>query len=805
MKIIGLNLDKTFYGLPLDNGGACLLVDGKVKMLISEERLNRKQYSPGFKMSLNYILENNNLSINDIDYFVASSCLESLSTPKKAHEQLKQNGFDVPLKKIKVSDHHLAHAFSAYYPSGFNEAIILVLDGDGNVLTEKMKSGTDNTKKYWLNKIEHNSYYIARGNEINFFERDEIEAGENGFGGAYRYFTYFCGFPGYKYAGKLMGLSAYGSKRNKFRDIKLFDLLPNGQIKCLLPDSDRLNSSKVVENWLKKQGIKIKSRNSQDPITEDIEDIAFLMQKELDRALIHKVNYLVEKTGITSLCIAGGVGLNAVTNRAILDNTKIKNIFIQPAAGDSGQVLGNAYFGVFNFDKKNIKRTPVSVYQGKEYSENEIKQALENEKLVIDYQKMSFDKLSKLAAQKIKEDCVIAWFQGRSEMGPRALGNRSILANPANKKMKDALNLKVKHREIFRPFAPSVLREKVSEWFDIDFDTPYMIINAQVKKPKIIPAVTHKDGSARLQTVSEKENKRYYRLIKKFEKLTKIPVVVNTSFNDNESIVETPQDALNCFLRTGIDYLFLGNYFVSKKSGLIDPMKNLKEINNAWSQIASQTSKIQNAKDKVLNSKILSLTKKYTPMGGKIFDYTCEWGEYANLLAENGYKVGALNESNQMVIEARKKFTKPVFYTKKEFHKNFPILREKFDMVMSNLWLCILEEKFHSKFIENLKKIAKKDGLIMLSFCHPAFDYMRDSIVTHRIVDYSQARYDKKFKHKKIVHENGLAFDDYHRPLSYYVSLFKKHGLEIVDIAESRTLNTNYYPDFIIFILQKII
>lgn len=803
MKIIGFNLEKTHFGLPLDNGGACLIMDGKIKMLINEERLNRKQYSPGFKLSLEYILKNNNLTISDIDYFIASSCLEPAADPKRVQKQLKANSFDVPLKKIKVCDHHLSHAFSAYYPSGFNEAIILVLDGDGNVLTEKMKSGTDNTKKYWLNKIEHNSYYIAKGNEIGFLERDEIEAGENGFGGAYRYFTYFCGFPGYKYAGKLMGLSAYESKRNRFRDIKLFDLLPSGQIKCLLPDSDRLKSPSVVEKWLRKHGIKIKTRNPQDPITKDIEDIAFLMQKELDRALIYKVNYLVEKTGITNLCIAGGVGLNAVTNRAILDKTKINNIFIQPAAGDSGQALGNAYFGVFNFDKKNLKRTPASVYQGKEYSENEIGKALENEKLVIDYQKMSFDKLSKLAARKIKENYVIGWFQGRSEMGPRALGNRSILASPANSKMKDALNLKVKHRENFRPFAPSVLREKVSEWFDIDFDAPYMIINAQVKKTKIIPAVTHKDGSARLQTVSEKNNKRYYRLIKEFEKLTKIPVVINTSFNDNESIVETPQDALNCFLRTGIDYLFLGDYFVSKKSGLIDPAKNLKEINNAWSQVASQTSKIQNAKSKVLNDKILSLIKKYIPEGSKIFDYTCEWGEYANLLAENGYKVGALNESDQMVIEARKKFTKPIFYTKKEFQKNFPILREKFDMVMSNLWLCILEEKYHGKFIENLKKMAKKDGLIMLSFCHPAFDYMRDSIVTHRIVDYSQARYDKKFKHKKIVHENGLAFEDYHRPLPYYISLFKKHGLKIVDIAESKTLNTNYYPDFIIFILKN--
>lgn len=564
MKIIGFNLEKTVYGLSLDNGGACLVVDGEVVMVINEERLNRKQYSAGFRRSINYLLQNNNLELKDIDLFVGSSCLEPKQSVENVQQQLKENGFDVPLEKIRVCDHHLSHAFAAYYPSQFDGALIMVVDGDGNTLTNKMEVGTESEEKYWLNKNEHNSYYVGRGDKIEFLERDQIEISENGFGGAYRYFTYFCGFYGYRYAGKLMGLSAYGSKRNKYKDVEIFELGENGRVKCLVPDTDRLNSPKVVEDWLVSKGVDVKARLPHEPITKDIEDIAFLIQRELDRAFIHKVNYLVEQTGIKNLCITGGVGLNAVTNRAILDNTEIENIFIQPSAGDSGQCLGNAYFGVAEFDSNNIKRKSISVYQGKEYSNEEIEEALNPQKDKLDFKKVVFSELAHIASEKLSENKIIAWFQGRSETGPRALGNRSILANPIHREMKDTINARVKHREHFRPFAPSVLEEKASEWFDISIPAPYMIINAQVKQPEKIPAVTHEDNSARLQTVTEQQNPRFYALIAEFEKITGVPVVLNTSFNDNEAIVETPTDAVNTFLRTNIDYLFIGDYFVKK-------------------------------------------------------------------------------------------------------------------------------------------------------------------------------------------------------------------------------------------------
>ena len=803
MNIIGFNLEKTSYGLSLDNGGVCLISNGEVKMLINEERLNRTQYSPGFKLSLDYILKNNRLNIEDIDLFVASRCLDVIPRISDVKKQLNENGFDVPVNKIKVCDHHLSHAYSAYYPSGFDKAIIMILDGDGNVLTHKMKPGTANSKKFYHNPIEHNSYFVGSGNDIKLLERDAVKPFEHGFGGIYKYFTYFCGFYDYKFAGKLMGLSAYGCKRNKFRDVKIFDLLPDGEIMCLIPDSDRSISDRIVEKWFNDRGIKIKARKPNEKITAEIEDVAYLIQRELDRALIYKVNYLVKKTGIKKLCIAGGVGLNAVSNRAIIDNTGITDIFIQPAAGDNGECLGNALFGVSQFDKKHIKRKKISVYQGREYAEKDILEALQYVDEPIRYKKMSFEEIAKLAAKKIANDNIVAWFQGRSEMGPRALGNRSIVANPINKRMKDILNAKVKHREYFRPFAPSVISEKTQKWFDIDFDAPYMIINAQVKKPSKVPSITHFYGSARLQTVNIKDNPRYHKLISEFYKLTGVPIIINTSLNDNEAIVETPRDAVNLFLRTGIDYLFMGNYFIEKDPSLISREASLKAIDNQWSEIASRTDKIQNAKSKVLDKKVLEIIRKYLQTNKKVFDYGCEWGEYAGLLSKNGYNVTAYNISDMMIEQARRKFKGPIFLKKREFYNNLHKLENRFDLVMSNLWLCITKKNEHTTFLKNLKKLATNDGFILLSFCHPCFDYMPESIITHRILPRGKIRYNREIINKKIVHENGLEFIDYHRPLEYYISLFKNNGLKIVNIFESETLGTNFYPDFIIFLLRK--
>lgn len=791
MKIIGFNLEKTYYGLPLDNGGACLSVDGEIKMIINEERLNRKQYSPGFKGSINYILENNKLKIEDIDLFIASSCLEPQTSIENAQKQLEDNGFKVDKSKIRICDHHLSHALTAYYPSDFNEAIIMVIDGDGNSINNKMEVGTDNLERFWLNENEHNSYYIGKDHKVDFLEKDNIEIGENGFGGVYRYFTYFCGFHGYKFAGKLMGLSAYGSERNKYNDIKLFELGESGYVKCLLPDTDRLNSPKVVEDWLKEQGLDIKAQKPNEPITEDIEDVAFLIQRELDGALVHKVKYLIKKTGIKNLCIAGGVGLNAVSNRAILDNTEIENIFIQPASGDSGQCLGNAYFGMIEIGKENLKRNPVSVYQGKEYTDEDFEKALKNKAGQVDFKKLSFSEISKLTAEKIADNKVVGWFQGRSEMGPRALGNRSILANPANKDMKGIINARVKHREAFRPFAPSVLENKAKDWFEVDFHAPYMIMNAQVKQPEKIPSVTHKDGSARLQTVNNEHNEKYYKVISEVEKITGVPIVLNTSFNDNEAIVETPEDAINTFLRTNINYLFLGNYFVEKKS----------PIQEEWSSIADEASEIQDTKNRVLNPVVVGLVKKYEK-GKKLFDYGCGWGEFSGEIQRQGFEVTAFDDADEMVKQSKQNFQGPNFIYKAEFEANYTEMQKTFDVVTSNLVLCILEENAQKIMLKHMKNLVKDEGVVIISFCHPFYDFLPDSLVTKRILP-ADAQYYREFMYEKEIKENGARFHDYHRPMEHYLSLFDKLGFEILESRDSDTLNSEYDPDFIIFVLCK--
>ncbi len=799
MKIIGFNLQETHYGLPLDNGGACLIVEGEVKMLINEERINRKQYSHGFKESIKYILESNNITVEEIDLWVASSCLEEKRNPSDVAKQLFENGFKVPTEKILVNNHHLSHAYSAYYPSGFDEAIIMVLDGDGNMVGSKKAELT--TKDYWENNFEHNSYYVAKGNEITLLEDDDIKSGENGFGGAYRYFTFFCGFPGYKYAGKLMGLSAYGSRRNKYKDIKVFDLYDNGKVKCNLPNIDHSNSAQAVERWLHSQGVHVKALDKGDEINEDIEDIAYLIQRELDKALLHKVKYLVKKTGIKNLCIAGGVGLNAVTNRYLLDNAGIESIFIQPAAGDSGQCLGNAYFGMSQRDKENLKRCSISVYQGREYSDEEILKVLEENKEYISFKKINFEKLAGIVAKEIAKGKIIGWFQGRSELGPRALGNRSLLVDPRDKHMKDILNLRVKHREYFRPFAPSVLAEQARKWFDCQIPMPYMIMNASVLKPSKLRAVTHYDGSARVQTVSKDQNYRYYRVIEEFSKLSGVPVVINTSFNDNEAIVETPSHALDTFLRTGIDVLAIGDYLVTKKKGMQVKIAELDKIVSSWTKELDKEGKIQEVKNKVLNKVLVKLVKKYCKKGW-VFDYHAEWGELSNEIAKLNYNVQAMNTSDARVLSARKMFKKPIFFTENEFNEIAPSLKNKFDIVISNLWFSMISDEQESKMLDNYKKLVKDSGKLIITMGHPCFTGDKESLVTRRELPKG-FRYTKKSKITKTIHENGLQFIDNHRPLSYYTGLFEKNGLFIDTIKESDTLNTTMNPDFIIFVLSK--
>jgi carbamoyltransferase len=372
-----------------------------------------------------------------------------------------------------------------------------------------------------------------------------------------------------------MGLAPYGQPRylDEFRDIIRTD--NGGGFKLNLdyflhhsegvdmtwdegsPTIGRMFSDRFIDSFGP-------VRSASEPLSTKQEDIAASLQARLEEVGFHILNQLYEKTKVEQLCLAGGVALNSVMNGKIPLHTPFKEIFIQPAAGDSGTAVGVCYY-IHNM----ILHQPRSfvmehAYTGPEFGEGQIEQALNQSGLA--YRKLTDRELTKVAAQAIADGKVVGWFQGRMEFGPRALGNRSIVVDPRRSEMKDILNARIKKREPFRPFAPSILEGRVGEYFEQTHPSPTMLMVYQVKKDKqaVIPAVTHVDGSGRLQTVSRETNPRYYQLISDFEKLTNVPVVLNTSFNEDEPIVCTPEEAVNCFQRTRMDVLFLGNYMVQR-------------------------------------------------------------------------------------------------------------------------------------------------------------------------------------------------------------------------------------------------
>lgn len=558
MKIIGANLGETENGMILNDGGICLLNNEKI-VITSEERITRKKYAGGFNKSLKRILDSEKIKIEDIDLFVFSSCCE---LPRK---HINIENYDIPNEKIVyIPSHHLSHAYSTYFSSKFDEAIIMVIDNEGNIIKDLGE------RKFYDNELEHMTYYIGKKNKIEFLERDEVLPNQIGIGDAYRYFTHYIGFPSYVYAGKTMGLAPYGDKE-KYNNVKIFDFDDaSGKITCRIENMYENCNDAIKKFFRNNYNIDIISpRTPIDDIKQEYADLAYLIQKELEEVLIKKVKYLVKKTGIKKLCIAGGVGLNSVANARILKETEIEDIFIVPAAGDTGQCLGNMYYGYYDI-LKGTKRIPFdSAYLGFSYTDTEIEEEIKKYKDIKYTKYKNFNELNKRVAKDIVGGKIIARFDGRSEFGPRALGNRSILMDPRKPENKDILNKRVKFRESFRPFAPSVLSEYSTEYFDLEQESPYMLLVGKVKKPNIIPAVTHVDTSARIQTVKKEDNLNYYDLINEFYMLTGVPVLLNTSFNINgEPIVETPGDALNSFATTNIDELAIGLYLVEKKVNL---------------------------------------------------------------------------------------------------------------------------------------------------------------------------------------------------------------------------------------------
>lgn len=567
MLVLGLSAEKTGHGKQLKDGAVCIIQDGDIVTAVAEERISRLKHAGGFRCSLSHALDWTDLTVDSFDAIVISSCCENVPPDQRTHGLRLVD----PSRLSHIPSHHLSHAYSSFFASPFDQALIVVMDAGGNGLEH-----SDNSK-WWATSREQNSYYIGEGKQVRLIGRDFDEPFEVGFGEAYRAFTYYLGWHSYTFSGNTMALAAYGDP-SAYREWSLFEFDGQGlRSRMINNPPDPLG---MVAELAESQGISIpKPRKPGHSLSQEYMDLASFIQKEFTNALVQKIRYLTELTGRRNLCIAGGVGLNCVANRKVLDETPIDRIFIQPASGDDGQALGNALYGYYHVLGQPRNITKFSPYLGRPYE-------LTVEDLKITCPPSVFRGLdmrevkgiSEKVAEMLSEGKVVAWFQGRSEYGPRALGNRSILADPRFPAIRERCH-GIKKREFFRPFAPSVLAERASQFFDISCASPYMLLVAEARPDKAasISAVLHVDSTARLQTVSEDENPLFYDVIQEFERRTGVPIVLNTSLNRRgEPIVESPRDALGAFKELELDALAIGEVLVEKTPRASAPVLSLQ-------------------------------------------------------------------------------------------------------------------------------------------------------------------------------------------------------------------------------------
>ena len=556
------------------DSAAAILKDGKVVAAVEEERFSRIKFDDGFpKLAIDWCLKESGINAEDIDsiafydkpilkferlldnYIGVSprglfSFLDVI--PKWIHKRLwVKDEINKHLKDFKgqiiFPEHHMSHAAHTFFSSPFDEAAILTVDGVGEWSTTTFGTAQDTN--------------IKLINDIRW---------PHSLGLFYSAFTYFLGFKVNEGEYKLMGMSSYGKP-------KYYDKILNELIDVKNDGSIHLNMKyfaftydKYMTNQNFSDVFGISPRKHDEKTKQIHYDIGASAQLVLEDILLKMVNHVHKKTKMKNLCLGGGVALNGVANYRILKEGPFENLHIPPSPGDAGSAVGCAQY-LYHCHAKNKRvkqqsseRIINNIYVGPEYSNDEIKSFLDKNK--IHYEFLEREELLKNTAKLISERNIVGWYQGKMEWGPRALGNRSILADPRDVKMKDVLNKKIKHRESFRPFAPSILEEYVSEYFDMDGPSPYMLLVAKVKKAEKIPAVTHVDGTGRLQSVSKEVNPLYYDLINEFYKLTDVPVIINTSMNVmGEPIVNTPEHAHKMILKTDMDYIVMGNYLVSKE------------------------------------------------------------------------------------------------------------------------------------------------------------------------------------------------------------------------------------------------
>ena len=561
---------------------ACLLENGRIIAAVEEERFTRVKHAKSASVdnpdilpvnAISFCLKKADITWNNINFIGYSF------DPKRWKAQLNINEFiivkgqreegwgtiegdelfeqklqEVPQKLSQFAQqditdkffwlpHHLCHAGSAYFVSPYQEAGILVIDGQGEVESTALYQGKDNI----LSTIETIAYY------------------PDSLGILWETISILMGFSKYD-ATKVMGLAAYGKDYQKYLErFKTFVKVQDQTFTIdpkILQDNDLTDDCSELENLFGLQ-----KRKPNEKLEQKHADIALALQNLTDTILLNIVNYLYDRVQSPNLCLAGGVALNCVSNQILQEKSPFKNLYIQPAAHDAGTAIGAAYciwHQTLRKPRSYLMETP---YLGPDYSSEEIQTVLDRNHL----QYSQVDNIEEMTAKLICEGNIIGWFQGKMEIGPRALGNRSLLADPRNPNMREIMNQKVKHREDFRPFAPSVLAEYARDWFKLPGDSlaaGFMLFacTALENKQSLIPAILHVDGTSRIQVVNQKLNPKYHRLIQAFYQITGVPLVLNTSFNDTEPIVCSPEDAVKTFLKTKIDYLAIGDFLVQKNS-----------------------------------------------------------------------------------------------------------------------------------------------------------------------------------------------------------------------------------------------
>ena len=579
MNILGIN---AYHG----NSSAAIVCDGRLVAACEEERFNRVKYAAGFPaQAIRYCLREAGLTVGEVDHVavprnpwarLGTKVLYSLRMPSFALERARvltkftgipealAQALDTDPKSIRARfhrvEHHRAHLASTFFVSPFDRAAVLSADGLGDFASTMWAAG--------------------RGNRLDVLG---TIAFPHSLGLYYSAVTQYLGFLKYGDEYKVMGLAAYGQpayldtfrtilqNKNKGSGFRLgLEFFTHHRAGPEMTWRDAGKTPELGRLFSEAMAARLgPARRPEEPVEQRHRDLAATLQARLEEVLFTILRALHARTGERSLCLAGGVAFNCVANGKIFDATPFEQVYVQPAAGDGGLAVGAAFYVLHQVLGEPRSFLMDHAYWGPQYSREEIRAAMETKNLQrsgFTVAELPEEELARTAAKHIAGGKILGWFQGRAEWGPRALGNRSIVVDPRRAEMKEILNRRIKHREVFRPFAPSILEESTGEYFEKSYPSPFMTLAYSVRPEKrgTIPAPTHVDGTGRLQTVSRDANPRYWRLIREFANLTSVPVVLNTSFNDNEPIVCRPEEALDCFLRTQMDALVLGGFLITK-------------------------------------------------------------------------------------------------------------------------------------------------------------------------------------------------------------------------------------------------